>query len=139
LKIRIFYDETDFRLVGWRKVVKTVEKVIRDANKVSGDLNFVITNDIELRKINARFLEHDYNTDVITFNNSNEDVISGEIYISIDTVKRNARIFKVDLTEEVKRVMFHGVLHLLGYDDMTENQRDEMKKLEDYCLEKTEE
>jgi probable rRNA maturation factor len=139
LKIRIFYDKTNFRLVGWRKVVKTVEKVIRDANKVSGDLNFIFTNDIELRKINVRFLEHDYNTDVITFNNSVEDVINGEIYISIDTVKRNARVFKVELMKEVERVMFHGILHLLGYDDKTENQSTEMKNLEDYWLEKAEE
>jgi probable rRNA maturation factor len=114
-------------------------KVIRDANKVSGDLSFIITNDRELRKINLNFLEHDYNTDVITFSNSVEDIISGEVYISIETVKKNAKAYKVKLLEEVKRVMFHGLLHLLGYDDVTENLQKKMVQMEEYCLELEEE
>jgi probable rRNA maturation factor len=139
LKICIFYDETNFRLKGWRRLVNTIEKVIRDANKVSGDLSFIITNDRELRKINLNFLEHDYNTDVITFSNSVEDIISGEVYISIETVKKNAKAYKVKLLEEVKRVMFHGLLHLLGYDDVTENLQKKMVQMEEYCLELEEE
>jgi rRNA maturation RNase YbeY len=81
-----------------------------------------------------QFLGHDYNTDVISFNYNSGNVINGEIYISIETVKRNAVSYNANLTLEVKRVFIHGILHILGYDDKTSKQRIEMNKIEDKWL-----
>jgi probable rRNA maturation factor len=136
LSIRIFYDEEDFRLKGWRKVVRLIEKVIGEKKKFSGDLNFIITNDETLRKINIQFLGHDYNTDVITFNYTSGNIINGEVYISIETVERNALNYNVSLNQEVIRVVIHGILHLLGYEDKTEKGKTAMRKREDFWIEK---
>jgi probable rRNA maturation factor len=135
LSIRIFYDETDFRFRGWRKTVKVIEKVIGKEQKISGDLSFIITNDASLRKINLQFLKHDYNTDVITFDNSEGIVINGEVYISIETVQANALNYNVSLRNEVLRVIIHGVLHLVGYDDKSVEEKVKIRQEEDRWLE----
>jgi rRNA maturation RNase YbeY len=87
-----------------------------------------------LRKINVSFLEHDYNTDVITFNYNSGKKLNGEVYISIDTVRVNSANYNVSLEQEVMRVMFHGILHLIGYDDKTGPQKREIRMMEDKWL-----
>ena len=134
MNIRIFYDATNYRLKGSGKIKKFLEKVILAEKKVPGDLNFVFTNDVNLLEINVKFLGHDYYTDVISFVNSNGDEVNGEIYISVDTVKRNASHYKVPGYEEVIRVMIHGTLHLCGYRDGTEEEREYMIKRQEMQL-----
>jgi rRNA maturation RNase YbeY len=135
LKINIFYDEIKYRLTGISNVKRLIEKVIRSENKIPGDLSFIITSDTNLIEINREFLEHDYFTDVIAFSDSNNNIVNGEIYISIDTVKRNSINYKVSLREELIRVMIHGTLHLCGYEDDTVKKKAIMNEKEETWLE----
>ena len=134
MRISIFYDNTNFRLRGWRRARKIVEWVIRNEKKIPGDLNFILTDDETIRNMNLQFLEHDYFTDVITFSDNVENIVNGEVYISRDTVKSNALNYKVSLNNELSRVIIHGVLHLVGYDDKTDRQKRKMRKMEDMWL-----
>jgi len=105
-----------------------------------GPVSFIFTDDEYLREINRTFLEHDYFTDVITFNLSEiKGVMEGEIYISFETVKENSLKYKTGYYQEIRRVMVHGILHLAGFNDTDQDEKREMRRMEDYYLEKFEE
>ncbi len=132
--MRSYYEGINYRPVGLRKIYKVLEKVIRKENKKPGDLCFIFTSDDLLLGLNKEFLNHDYYTDVIAFSYNEYNTVSGDIYISVDRVKENARDYKVSLNKEIARVMIHGVLHLCGYNDKTEAQKKKMRKMEDYWI-----
>lgn len=126
MRIRIFYDGIKFRLKGTGRIKEFICKVITDANKKPGDLIFIFTGDVRIKEINQEFLGHNYYTDVISFDYREGDFINGEIYISIDTVRSNSKIYKSGIFEEAMRVMIHGTLHLLGYRDDSEEEKGKM-------------
>lgn len=134
MNIQIFYDNINFRVKNWRNVKKLIEKVISEEGKISGDLNFILTNDTILKEINVQFLKHNYYTDVVSFDYGEHNIIAGDIYISIDTVKINAKNYKVSYRLELVRVIIHGVLHLCGYEDKTAMEKDVMRRRENSWL-----
>ena len=103
-------------------------------NKVVGDVNYIFVDDETMLDINRRFIGHDYYTDHIGFDYSEGDALSGDIYISIDTVKTNAEKFGATFDEELRRVIIHGLLHLCGLRDKTDEERELMKQAEDKAL-----
>ena len=99
-------------------------------------MQFIFCPDSYLLKINREFLSRDYLTDVISFDLSSDSNAEGEVYISIDRIRANASLFQRPIVEELHRVIFHGALHVCGYDDSLKNQKAEMTRLEDLYLSK---
>ena len=117
--------------------LKNFLKQLADKEKKEfNELNFIFCSDEELLDINKRFLNHDYYTDIITFNLSTtkKEPITGEVYISIDRIKDNALTFKTTTERELHRIIFHGLLHLCGYNDKTPPQKSTMTKRENHYL-----
>ena len=134
--INFFTENISYVLRDKSGVRKWLDRCARKEKKKIGTLNYIFCSDRYLRKINKQHLNHDYNTDIITFpdNSAGDKSISGEMYISIDRVKVNAAEYGVSVKNELHRVMVHGLLHLCGYDDKTSKGRMEMRKREDTCL-----
>lgn len=103
-------------------------------NKIVGDINYIFVDDETMLDINRRFIGHDYYTDHIGFDYSEDGALSGDIYISLDTVKTNAEKFGATFDEELRRVIIHGLLHLCGLLDKTDEERQQMQKAEDKAL-----
>lgn len=116
-----------------------IKSAVKEESKRAGDLNFIFCNDEYLLLINQQYLGHDYYTDIITFDYVTDVVISGDIYISVERVKENAGVYHVSFENELNRIMIHGVLHLLGYQDKEADQKRIMTQKEDYYLKKIEE
>jgi len=113
-----------------------LNSVIKEEGMIIGELVYVFCNDEYLLKKNIQFLNHNTLTDVITFDYSEEEIISGDILISTERVVENAKIFNVNYLTELHRVMVHGLLHLLGYKDKTEKDANTMREKENYYLNK---
>ena len=115
---------------------KWLNQVISNEDKEKGDITYIFCDDDYLLEKNIRFLNHNTLTDVITFDYCEGNSVSGDIFISIERVKENSEVFKVDFLTELNRVMVHGLLHLLGYKDKNERESNLMRKKENYYLSK---
>lgn len=136
----IFFHEENIKPLKLKKRnLKTwIKNCVLHYDKKVGDINYIFCNDDYLKDINVQYLNHDYFTDVITFDNSVDSVLHGDIFISVDRVGENAKLYNVDFLTELSRVMIHGVLHLAGYKDVSDLEKSEMRKQEDFCLSKLE-
>jgi len=134
LVVKVHYDIEKFRLRDSKALKRVIGRIITDAGMKQGTLDLVFTGDNKVYEINSEFLGHDYYTDIITFNYNNGKSVNGEIYISTDRVRENADKFNVPFRTELKRVVFHGILHLCGYDDRTAEQKAKMREMEEMYL-----
>ena len=117
-----FYSENDFILEDSNRYSKWVEQVIESENMKLEEINYIFCDDEYLLKLNVEFLSHDTYTDIITFNNNVGTILQGDIFISTQRVRDNAEAFDVIFEEELRRVLSHGILHLCGYNDKTEEE-----------------
>lgn len=118
----IFNYETDFQLENESVYEQWIDAVIESEGKEPGEINYIFCDDEYLHNINMQYLNHDTLTDIISFDYCIGDLISGDIFVSIERVQDNAKDYEVSFNEELLRVLAHGVLHYCGYKDKTENE-----------------
>ena len=139
--IRYFTEDTTFLLKKKRLTSKWLQQVAAQRGFRIGELNYIFCSDPYLLAINRQFLDHDYETDIITFDNSEDYLletghkgVSADIYISVDTVRVNAEAYGEGFDRELHRVIVHGLLHLIGYDDVTQWKQQRMRAAENRAL-----
>ena len=152
----IIYSTIDvpFPKIKRRKITNWIKKVIEDNSKKAGDISIIFCSDEEILKLNKQYLNHNYYTDIITFatevsaspispisplspaspSSPSFPILSSDLFISLETVKTNAKKFNTEYYEELHRVIIHGILHLCGYDDKTRKQKKLMREMEDKYL-----
>jgi probable rRNA maturation factor len=127
-------ENLDFSLEKETKVKNWIRKIIKEEGKSAGDISYLFCTDEYLLHINRQFLEHDFYTDIITFDYSEKKKIAGEIFISIDRVNENAQTFKQPFQKELMRTVIHGILHLCGYKDKNPADKKRMRAKEEEAL-----
>lgn len=123
-KINFYSENINYTIRNKRKIRNLLNEIILKENKNLIEINFILTDDLSLLKINNKYLNHNTLTDTITFPyNTNKNEVWGDVYISIDRIKENAKIYKDKMHTELVRVIIHGTLHLCGYKDKEDNDR----------------
>lgn len=117
-----------------REVTSWINRVAAQYGKRVGDIAYVFCDEDKILDVNRQYLQHDYLTDIITFDDSEDEVIGGDIFISVPTVRSNAEQFGASFTQELHRIIIHGVLHLTGQNDKSETEREEMTRKENRAL-----
>lgn len=127
-----FNFETQFVLENESKLNEWISSVIQGEDHEEGDINYVFCDDNYLHKLNVEFLSHDTLTDIISFDYSVGKIIHGDVFISVNRVEENAKLFQVSFLNELHRVMVHGILHYCGYKDKTDKEQVIMRSKEDF-------
>lgn len=127
-------DNVKLPVIKKREISKWIKTVALKYGKTTDEISYIFCDDEKILEINKEYLKHDYYTDIITFDYSEGEKISGDIFISIDTVKSNSQMYTTDYQDELYRVIIHGVLHLCGLDDSSEAEQKIMREAEDNAL-----
>ena len=129
-----FQNTSKFKVKDLRKKKIWLNSISKNEGKDIGSLNFLFVDDKEMLKYNKKYLQHESYTDIITFDNSLNNKIAGDIVISLERVNENAKYYQVSYKYELERVMAHGLLHLLGYNDKNKKEKIIIRKKENYYL-----
>ena len=129
-----FQNTSKFKVKDLRKKKIWLNSISKNEGKDIGNLNFLFVDDKEMLKYNKKYLQHESYTDIITFDNSLNNKIAGDIVISLERVNENAKYYRVSYNYELERVMAHGLLHLLGYNDKNKEEKKIIRKKENYYL-----
>ena len=129
-----FFTETTFELKQKNNISAWILSVIKNESFVLGDVNYIFCDDKYLLEKNIKYLKHNTLTDIISFDYTEGDNISGDIYISVERVEENAEQLSIPFLDELHRVMVHGILHYCGYKDKLKSEKNEMRSKEDYYL-----
>jgi len=132
--VRYFCEDIKFEFKNKQLNNRWLKMVAGSEVKKLGDVSIIFCSDNYILDVNMRYLQHDYFTDIITFDYCEGNVLSGDLFISIDTVRENAAEYGAEFDEELHRVIVHGLLHLIGYDDRTPEEEKEIHRKEDYYL-----
>lgn len=133
-KIQIVCERVELPSIDLAKIANWIEEVAKSHDRIVGPLTYIFCDDEKIIEVNRQFLQHDYYTDIITFDYSRGKRISGDMFISLDTVASNAEMLGVSYNAELHRVIIHGVLHLCGIDDKGEGEREIMEGFENEAL-----
>ena len=129
-----FNFDNSFNLKDRHKIKRWIKQVVENAGFRLGSVSYIFCSDEKILEVNKQYLNHDFYTDIITFDYVEKDTINGDIFISTDRVKENASQFNVPFEEELHRVIIHGILHLLGQEDHTPKEEKQMRKKENEAL-----
>lgn len=132
--VNYYFEDTAFKLKAKTKIKNWLKLVAESEVYTLGNVSVIFCSDNYILDINQRFLQHDYFTDIITFDYSEGSKISGDLFISVDSVKENSIEYGTDFENELHRVIVHGILHLIGYDDHTDEDVRIMRSKENYYL-----
>ena len=132
--IDFYCERAEMPAINQAQVRQWVEQVARTHGRRVGQINYIFVNDERILEVNLEFLQHDYYTDIITFDYDEADIISGDLYISLDTVRTNAALVGATYAQELHRVIIHGVLHLCGINDKGPGEREIMEAHENQAL-----
>ena len=132
--IDFFFEDIQPFSIQNNHIHKYVNSLIFNELKESGDISIIFCSDEYLLEMNKQYLSHNYYTDIITFDYVEVNIISGDLFISFDRIIDNAKQFDTELIREVYRVVFHGILHLIGYNDKTDDEQKQMTKKENFYL-----
>ncbi|SFE53093.1 rRNA maturation RNase YbeY [Sunxiuqinia elliptica] len=134
MSINFYFEDIEEFQLDQPKTIEWIKNSIRKEGKNTSEISFIFCSDDYLLDINRQYLDHDYYTDIITFDYVEGDDVSGDVFISIDRVRENAETFQVGFQNELNRIIIHGVLHLLGYKDKEADEKKIMTGKEDYYL-----